>query len=40
VIDEGSWGSSGGVLSVLPLLDSGVFTEERVKAVRAALGGA
>ncbi|MGR4850701.1 tautomerase family protein [Streptomyces sp. LARHCF252] len=38
VIDEGSWGSSGGVLSVLPLLDSGVFTEERAKAVRAALG--
>ena len=38
VIDEGSWGSSGGVLSVLPLLDSGVFTQERVKAVRAALG--
>ncbi|MGX5214762.1 tautomerase family protein [Streptomyces violaceus] len=38
VIDEGSWGSTGGVLSVLPLLDSGVFTEERAKAVRAALG--
>ena len=38
VIDEGSWGSSGGVLSILPLLESGVFTEERVKAVRAALG--
>ncbi|MCT9138951.1 hypothetical protein [Streptomyces violarus] len=38
VIDEGSWGSFGGVLSVLPLLDSGVFTEERAKAVRAALG--
>ncbi|MFI7140850.1 4-oxalocrotonate tautomerase family protein [Streptomyces massasporeus] len=38
VIDEGSWGSSGGVLSILPLLGSGVFTEERVKAVRAALG--
>ncbi|MFJ5731702.1 tautomerase enzyme [Streptomyces paradoxus] len=38
VIDEGSWGSSGGVLSILPLLQSGVFTEERVKAVRAALG--
>ncbi|MEU0074518.1 tautomerase enzyme [Streptomyces sp. NPDC006332] len=38
VIDEGSWGSSGGVLSVLSLLDSGVFTEEKVKAVRAALG--
>ncbi|SHH69421.1 tautomerase family protein [Streptomyces sp. 3214.6] len=38
VIDEGSWGSSGGVLSILPLLESGVFTEDRVKAVRAALG--
>ncbi|MDX2675040.1 tautomerase family protein [Streptomyces sp. NY05-11A] len=38
VIDEGSWGSSGGVLSILPLLESGVFTEGRVKAVRAALG--
>ncbi|MFE9030752.1 4-oxalocrotonate tautomerase family protein [Streptomyces iakyrus] len=38
VIDEGSWGSSGGVLSILPLLRSGVFTEERAKAVRAALG--
>ncbi|MGW0418906.1 hypothetical protein [Streptomyces sp. NPDC003015] len=38
VIDEGSWGSSGGALSVLPLLESGVFTEERAEAVRAALG--
>ncbi|MGI5430191.1 hypothetical protein [Streptomyces sp. CA-179760] len=38
VIDEGSWGSSGGVLSILPLPQSGVFTQERVKAVRAALG--
>ncbi|MFF3943018.1 tautomerase family protein [Streptomyces phaeofaciens] len=38
VIDEGSWGSSGGMLSVLSLLDSGVFTEEKVKAIRAALG--
>lgn len=38
VIDEGSWGSSGRVLSILPLLESGVFTEERAKAVRAALG--
>ncbi|MDX3457386.1 tautomerase enzyme [Streptomyces sp. ME02-8801-2C] len=38
VIDEGSWGSSGGVLSVLSLLDSGVFTEDKVKAIRAALG--
>ncbi|MGW7694439.1 hypothetical protein ACWGMA_37225 [Streptomyces asiaticus] len=38
VIDEGGWGSRGGVLSVLPLLDSGVFTEGKTKATRAALG--
>ncbi|MGW3726581.1 tautomerase family protein [Streptomyces sp. NPDC000851] len=38
VIDEGSWGSRGGVLSALSLLDSGVFTEDKAKAVRAALG--
>ncbi|MEU7069951.1 hypothetical protein AB0B30_04705 [Streptomyces narbonensis] len=38
VIDEGSWGSRGGVLSVLSLLESGVFTEEKAAAVRAALG--
>ncbi|MEU6986423.1 tautomerase enzyme [Streptomyces sp. NPDC046324] len=38
VIDEGSWGSSGGVLSVLSLLDTGVFTEGKVKVIRAALG--
>jgi phenylpyruvate tautomerase PptA (4-oxalocrotonate tautomerase family) len=38
VIDEGSWGSSGGVLSILDLLASGVFTEERIKAIRSALG--
>ncbi|MEU1406622.1 tautomerase enzyme [Streptomyces sp. NPDC005728] len=37
VIDEGSWGSSGGVLSVLSLLDSGVFTEGKAEAIRAAL---
>ncbi|QIY69500.1 4-oxalocrotonate tautomerase family protein [Streptomyces sp. RLB1-33] len=37
VIDEGSWGSSGGVLSVLSLLDSGVFTEEKIKAIRTAI---
>ncbi|MFF4352576.1 4-oxalocrotonate tautomerase family protein [Streptomyces sp. NPDC001530] len=38
VIDEGSWGSSGSVLSILSLLDTGVFTEEKAKAIRAALG--
>lgn len=34
VIDEGSWGSRGGVLSILDLLDSGVFTEEKAQAIR------
>ncbi|MFE2963826.1 4-oxalocrotonate tautomerase family protein [Streptomyces sp. NPDC059340] len=38
VIDEGSWGSSGGVASVLALLASGVFTEEKAKMIRAAIG--
>ncbi|MEU4874530.1 tautomerase enzyme [Streptomyces sp. NPDC021608] len=37
VVDEGSWGSDGGVLSILSLLDSGVFTEEKAGAIRAAL---
>ncbi|MGW0948923.1 tautomerase family protein [Streptomyces sp. NPDC002623] len=37
VIDEGSWGSSGGVLSILTLLASGVFTEAKIKAIRAAI---
>jgi len=39
VIDEGSWGSRGGVLSILALLSSGVFTAERVAAIRAAIEG-
>lgn len=37
VIDEGSWGSRGTVLSVLSLLETGVFTEEKADAVRTAL---
>lgn len=37
VIDEGSWGSRGQVVSILDLLDSGVFTAERARAIRAAL---
>ena len=36
VIDEGSWGSRGGVLSILDLLRSGVFTADRVGEIRAA----
>jgi len=38
VIDEGSWGARGGVLSVLDLLDERVFTPERITAIRVALG--
>ena len=39
VIDEGSWGSRGGVLSILDLLASGVFTEERANAIRSEIEG-
>jgi phenylpyruvate tautomerase PptA (4-oxalocrotonate tautomerase family) len=39
VIEEGSWGSRGGVLSILDLLASGVFTAERTAAIRAAIAG-
>ena len=39
VVDEGSWGSRGGVLSILDLLASGVFTAERVAAIRAEIAG-
>ncbi|KAK1184855.1 tautomerase enzyme [Streptomyces sp. NBS 14/10] len=38
VIEEGSWGSGGSALSILSLLESGVFTEEKAKAIRAAIG--
>lgn len=38
VIDDGSWGSRGTVLSILDLLDTGVFTPERAQAVRDAIG--
>ncbi|WFU44837.1 hypothetical protein QA640_21695 [Bradyrhizobium sp. CB82] len=34
---KGSWGSRGGVLSILDLLDSGVFTPARIKAIRDAI---
>ncbi|MFE7774753.1 4-oxalocrotonate tautomerase family protein [Streptomyces sp. NPDC057445] len=37
VIEDGSWGSRGRVLSILDLLDSGVFTADRAEAVRTAL---
>jgi phenylpyruvate tautomerase PptA (4-oxalocrotonate tautomerase family) len=37
VIDEGSWGSRGSVLSILDLLSSGVFTSERIAEIRDAL---
>ncbi|MBR0828104.1 tautomerase enzyme [Bradyrhizobium manausense] len=37
IIEEGSWGSRGNVLSILQLLESGVFTPERIAAIRAAM---
>jgi len=38
IIDEGSWGSSGTTLSILDLLNSGVFTLEREEAILKAFG--
>jgi phenylpyruvate tautomerase PptA (4-oxalocrotonate tautomerase family) len=40
IIDEGSWGSRGGVVSILQLLDSGAFTAERASAIRDAIAAA
>jgi len=40
VIEEGSWGSRGGVVSILQLLDSGAFTAERITAIRDAIAAA
>lgn len=37
VIEEGSWGSRGGVLSILDLLETGAFTPQRAEAVRRHL---
>ena len=39
IIEEGSWGSRGGVLSFLDLLDQSgaAFAPERTAAIRAAL---
>jgi phenylpyruvate tautomerase PptA (4-oxalocrotonate tautomerase family) len=39
VIDEGSWGSRGAAISILDLLATGVFTAERVTAIRAEIEG-
>lgn len=38
VIDEGSWGSRGDVLSILDLLGTGVFAEARADLIREAIG--
>jgi phenylpyruvate tautomerase PptA (4-oxalocrotonate tautomerase family) len=35
VVDDGSWGSRGTVLSILDLLDTGVFTPHRADDIRA-----
>lgn len=40
VIDEGSWGSRGSTLSILDLLETGVFSPERAAEIRAVLAQA
>ena len=40
VIDEGSWGSRGGVLSILDLLGTGAFAPERALDIRRHIEGA
>lgn len=35
VIDEGSWGSRGGMLSIHDILDPRAFTPEKIDAIRA-----
>ena len=40
VIEEGSWGSRGRVLSVLDLLDTGAFTHERAEQIKRSMRGA
>lgn len=37
VIDEGSWGTGKGVLSIFDLFASGVFTQEKMDAIRENL---
>jgi phenylpyruvate tautomerase PptA (4-oxalocrotonate tautomerase family) len=36
VIEEGSWGSRGGVLSILDLLETGAFTAAKSASIRTA----
>ncbi|PTL84933.1 tautomerase enzyme [Vitiosangium sp. GDMCC 1.1324] len=40
VIDEGSWGSRGSTMSILDLLETGVFSPERAAEIRAVLARA
>jgi len=37
VIEEGSWGARGSTLSILDLLETGIFTSERIEKIREAL---
>ena len=37
IIDEGSWGTGKGVLSIFDLFSSGVFTPEKMNAIRENL---
>jgi len=38
IIDEGSWGARGDVLSILDLLETGMFTPEKAQAICARIG--
>ncbi len=37
IIPEGSWGSRGGVLSILDLLSTGAFTDQKAAEIRVAI---
>ena len=39
-IDEGSWGSRGGPMSILPLLETGAFSQDRIEAIKSSIGDA
>ena len=38
VVEEGSWGSRGGVLSILDLLETGAFTPAKAEQIRLSIG--
>jgi phenylpyruvate tautomerase PptA (4-oxalocrotonate tautomerase family) len=40
IVEEGSWGSRGGVLSILDLLETGAFTPAKAAQIRAHIDSA